>query len=212
MQFPDSRILIFAKAPRPGYAKTRLIPALGEAGAASLYADMLRKTVEMTAASKLCPLQCWCAPDLNHPLFDYFANDCDVSLFVQQGDDLGQRMSSAALKALDQAASVLLIGGDCPSLGMEQIMQALRWLEEGDDAVLGPAEDGGYVLLGLRRHAAALFSDIPWGTDQVLSLTRKRLTALEWRWRELPEMWDVDRPQDLHRLFSTPGYPVPSAE
>lgn len=200
MQFPDSRILIFAKAPRPGFAKTRLIPALGAAEAANLYADMLQKTVERVVAAHLCSLQCWCAPDLNHPLFDKFANDCGVQLLVQQGDDLGQRMSLAARLALDEATSVLLIGGDCPSLGVEQITQALCWLEEGDDAVLGPAEDGGYVLLGLRRHAATLFSDIPWGSDQVLSLTRQRLTALGWRWRELPEMWDVDRPEDLSRL------------
>jgi len=200
MQFPNSRILIFAKAPIPGFAKTRLIPALGADGAAQLYAEMLQKKVQEISTDALCPLQCWCTPDCAHELFQQFATQSNLSLHLQQGDDLGERMAFAAEQALQEAGSVVLIGGDAPSLTVEHLQQAITWLESGADAVLGPAEDGGYVLLALRHLQHDLFTEMPWGTDQVLSITRQRLKQLGWHWRELPTLWDVDRPEDLVRL------------
>ena len=85
------------------------------------------------------------------------------------------------------------------------VRRALACLEQGPDAVVGPAEDGGYVLLGLKLVAPELFQDMPWGTDGVLSKTRQRLRGLAWDWRELPELWDVDDPQDLERLTAFSG-------
>lgn len=200
MQFSNGRILIFAKAPTPGLAKTRLIPALGADGAAQFYADMLQTKVQEIGAGSLCHIQCWCTPDGSHELFQTFRRRFDLSLHLQQGDDLGQRMAFAAEQALQEADSVLLIGGDAPSLMIDHLQQAMSWLEGGADAVIGPAEDGGYVLLGLRYFQPELFTAMPWGTEQVLSMTRQRLQRLGCHWRELPLLWDIDRPEDLARL------------
>lgn len=200
MQFPNARVLIFAKAPIAGLAKTRLIPACGAQGAADLYADMLQSIVQKIVVDQLCPLQCWCTPDCTHELFLGFEQRFALSLYTQQGEGLGERMAFAAKQALQEAEHVVLIGGDAPALTTEHLRQALDWLNEGSDAVLGPAEDGGYLLLALQRYKAELFMGMPWGTDQVLSLTRRRLKQLDWCWRELPMLWDVDRPEDLARL------------
>ncbi len=184
----------------PGLAKTRLIPLLGAEGAAQLYADMLRSKVQEIEAGLLCHIQCWCTPDCTHELFQMFRCQFDLSLHLQQGEDLGQRMAFAAEQALQEADSVLLIGGDAPSLMNDHLKQAMSWLEGGVDAVIGPAEDGGYVLLGLRHFQPELFTAIPWGTEHVLSMTRQRLQRLGYHWRELPLLWDVDRPEDVARL------------
>jgi glycosyltransferase A (GT-A) superfamily protein (DUF2064 family) len=80
------------------------------------------------------------------------------------------------------------------------LRRASRWLAGGADAVLAPAEDGGYALIALRRVSPRLFADIDWGGPRVMAQTRERLAALGWRWRELPTLWDVDRPEDVARL------------
>jgi glycosyltransferase A (GT-A) superfamily protein (DUF2064 family) len=109
-------------------------------------------------------------------------------------------MAFAFRKALKKASSALLIGTDSPSLTSDDIKKAAETLAQGADAVIIPVEDGGYVLLGLRRLAPDFFYGIPWGTDTVMEETRLRLNRLKWRWRELPQRWDVDRPEDLERL------------
>jgi glycosyltransferase A (GT-A) superfamily protein (DUF2064 family) len=103
-------------------------------------------------------------------------------------------------RALVQELPALIMGSDCISLCPADIREAAAALERGADAVLGPAEDGGYVLLGLARASPALFNGIAWGGDRVLVDTRTRLRQLGWRWHELPVRWDVDRPEDLARL------------
>ena len=199
MRFPNARILIFAKAPEPGYAKTRLIPVLGAEGAASLYMQLLKQTVESVVAADLSPVQLWCAPNSKHAFFQQLASQHNVTLSNQSNGDLGERMYSAVDVALKKSESVLLIGADCPLLSSVHLAQALQWLMDGEDAVLGPAEDGGYVLLGLRQNAAILFEDMPWGGDQILKLTQQRLVGLDWHWRELEPLWDLDRPADFER-------------
>lgn len=194
-----ARILIFAKAPDPGYVKTRLIPALGAEGAADLYMSLLLQTVESVATAQLAPIQLWCSPDLDHDVFQQLARQYDLSLHQQSGADLGERMYSAANFALKESEMVLLMGADCPVLSGVHLSQSLQWLREGNDAVVGPAEDGGYVLLGLRQSNARLFESMPWGGDQVLKFTRKRLMQLGWRWQELEPLWDLDWPEDIER-------------
>jgi glycosyltransferase A (GT-A) superfamily protein (DUF2064 family) len=98
---------------------------------------------------------------------------------------------------------VLLIGTDCPALDVAALRAAAAALEAGDDAVLVPAEDGGYVLVGLARPVAALFDRIAWGSDRVMRESRERLRAAGLRWRELAPSWDVDRPEDLARLAAS---------
>jgi rSAM/selenodomain-associated transferase 1 len=207
-EFPDARLLVFAKAPIPGVAKTRMIPALGADGAARLQGQLLASTIQRFAGASLAPIELWCAPDDSHPAFREVAERFGVGLRVQRGANLGERMLSAARDASRRAAAVVLVGCDCPDLGPAEVREALGALLAPEaapesalsarlDAVLGPASDGGYVLLALKRPEPALFEDIPWGGDQVAVHTRERLRRLDWRWRELAELRDLDRPDDL---------------
>jgi rSAM/selenodomain-associated transferase 1 len=189
------RLLIFAKAPLPGLAKTRLIPALGAAGAAALQQRLIRRTLA-TAAQSWLATELWCHPDCAQPFFAACAGEVTVELRSQQGADLGERMHHAFVTA---AAPALLIGTDCPALSAQDLRTAAAALA-AHDAVLGPAADGGYYLIGLRRPQPTLFRAMPWGTDAVLALTRTRLHAAGLRWQELPLHHDIDTPDDLVHL------------
>lgn len=199
MLFPDARVLIFAKAPEPGRVKTRLIPALGSQAAADLQARLLADTVARLAAASVAPVEIWCSPDPDCGPFPELADRYGLGLYQQRGADLGARMLHAAADALGRGSAVILVGTDCPPLDGTYLRRGLAVLH-GRDAVLGPAEDGGYVLLGLRRAAPTLFANLPWGTDRVAALTRDRMAALGWDWGELPVLWDLDRPEDLKRF------------
>lgn len=198
-QFPNQRILIMAKAPIPGHAKTRLIPTLGEEGAAQLHQQLVQRLLDALHPAHIAPLQLWCSPDETHPFFQDCAQRYPLSLHRQQGDHLGQRMAQALSNALHEADAAMVIGCDIPALGPTQLRQACHWLAQGSEAVLGPSQDGGYYLLGLRHMADELFTDIPWGSAQVAEHTRVRLRELDWQWRELEYLWDVDRKEDLLR-------------
>lgn len=200
MRFPQARLLIFAKAPTPGQVKTRLVGKLGPVGAAKLYQGLLRRTLHMASHSSLCPVQLWCGPDTRHGFFQRCRRDYGIGLYRQQGADLGQRMHHALNTVLRRAPYAVLIGADCPSLGPAELQAAFLALAAGHDAVLGPAADGGYVLIGLRRPAGTLFRRIAWGSSAVLTTTRHRLRRAGLEWVELPPGWDVDRPADLRQL------------
>lgn len=204
MQFPDARILLFCRAPLAGKVKTRLIPALGSEAACQLYTRLLRHSLQTVVDAKLCPLEIWVTPDGKHPFFsDWIDLDC-VDLFTQSGADLGMRMYNAAVDARGRAQSVVLIGSDCPLMSAAYLQDALAKLQCGYDAVLGPAEDGGYVLLGLRQCPWQLFEQMAWGEETVCAETCRRLNGLNWRWGLLDKQWDIDRPEDLARLESLP--------
>lgn len=207
MRYPSARILIFAKAPVPGQVKTRVIPALGAAGAADLASELLDGLVRRIARARLAPLELWCAPDRAHPLFHRLAASAGVELHVQRGGDLGERLGSAAADALTRANAVLLVGADIPELDDAYCARALGSLESVE-TVIGPAEDGGYVLLGLKAPAPALFRHMPWGSDRVGRITRQRIERLGWRCSVLPALWDLDRPTDLLRYRRLDAEPV----
>lgn len=199
MHHPAARILVFAKAPVAGAVKTRLVPALGPEGAARLHARLVRRTVAQVSACGIAPLELHVAPDGDHPLFRSFAA-AGVTVVEQRGCDLGERMHAALAAALAAAEFAVLIGTDCPALDCAYLARACDALARGHPAVLGPAEDGGYVLIGLRRPAPTLFTGIDWGGPRVLAQTRRRLAELGWEAAELPTLWDLDRPADLQRL------------
>jgi rSAM/selenodomain-associated transferase 1 len=202
MFFQDSVILIFAKAPISGSVKTRLIPHIGEKAAAATYRFLMYRLVNELATEKLANIEVWCLPDMEHPDFYHIRSILDCSLFNQVGDDLGQRMSHAVKNAFRRYQYVILIGIDCPELSKDYLKQAIFRLKKGSEVVIGPAEDGGYVLLGLSKTLPCLFDRLPWGNHRVLEMTRNCLRDNGWVWHELPEMWDVDRPEDLDRLDS----------
>ncbi len=199
MEFPEARLLVFAKAPVPGRVKTRLAGRLGKRGAAVLYRQLLDHTLAQAVAARLCPVELHCAPDARHGDLRACRRDHGVILRGQVRGDLGRRMDRALARCLERCPFAVLIGGDCVSLGTRDLAAALGALAAGYDAVLGPAEDSGYVLIGLRRPCPGLFQGIAWGEPGVLDATRRRLTRAGLRWLELPTGWDLDRPADLRR-------------
>ena len=191
-------VMVFAKA--PGEAKTRLVPALGAEGAAALHRRLVMHCLRAASDSRLGPVELWCTPDTSDPFFRECERRFGVSLREQGEGDLGARMQRAFESALAHAARAILVGSDIPALSAQYLRDAERALAGGDDVVIGPAEDGGYVLVGLSRCDPDLFRGIPWGGPKVLPETRRRIAALGWRLSELPALWDVDRPEDLERL------------
>lgn len=198
------RILVFAKAPVAGEVKTRLIPALGAEGAARLYGAMARQCIATAAGALPGAAQLWCAPSVGHSFFAQAQVKWNLSLHLQSGGDIGARMSAAMRAALDEVDAVLLIGSDVPAITVADIDAACAALAAGRDAVFAPTLDGGYALIGLRRHDPRLFEGIAWSTPQVMAQTRKRLRELGWDWLELPTRWDVDEEADLARLAVDP--------
>lgn len=199
MQFPDARLLIFAKAPVPGQVKTRLIPQLGITGATDLHQRLVIETLTMASTENLFPIELWCAPDTQHAFFSDCKKKFPLTLHPQQGHDLGQRMHHALRTALSRCQHAILIGSDCPVMQSDYLTDALTTLQNKNDVVIGPAEDGGYVLIGMNKPAAAVFNDMPWGSDQVLAQTRQQLKQQHLRWQELALLWDVDRHPDWLR-------------
>lgn len=182
---------ILAKAPVPGLAKTRLAPLLGADGAAALQARFIAHTVATARDAAIGPVTLWCAPDTSDPVFQASG----VTLARQPDGDLGLRM----LAALSHGPA-LVIGTDCPALRPDHLIAAANVLRDGGDAAILSADDGGYVLIGLRQPDPRLFADMMWSTDTVMAETRRRLARLGYLWREPARLWDVDRPEDLTRM------------
>lgn len=192
-------LVIFAKAPVPGFAKTRLIPALGAAGAAALAERMLVHAAQAGASAGLDTLEICAAPDAAHPVFTRLAGAHGFTLAVQGDGELGQRMHRAFGRVLASHDHALLIGTDAPALDAHLLTQARAALD-GRDAVFVPALDGGYALVGLRRPQPSLFEAMAWSTPTVMANTRERLRAAGLTWAELPAVADIDEPADLAQL------------
>jgi len=190
-------VAVLAKAPLPGFAKTRLADALGVEGAAALQARFIARATETACAAGVGAVTLWAAPDHDHPAFQTLAALFGVSLARQPEGDLGARML-AALEAARGPA--LVIGTDCPALRPEHLRDAADARVSGVDVVVVPVDDGGYALIGMRAPQPRLLADMPWSTAGVMAETRHRLTGLSLSWRETARLWDVDRPEDLDRL------------
>ena len=194
-------LAIFARAPLPGLAKTRLIPALGAQGAARAQRRFTMNTVRLAAAAATGPLTLWCAPDAGQRFFRALRRVAGVALQSQCAGDLGARMQHACAHhfAHQPDQPLLLIGTDCPVLAPGHLQSAARALQQ-HDVVIVPAEDGGYVLVGMRRLVPEIFECIEWSTPRVMTQTRERLMQAGVDWLELPTLWDVDEPADWLRL------------
>jgi len=196
-KYPDARLIIFAKAPQAGYCKTRLIPEIGEQGAAHLQVELIYNCLSRLCHEPLCPTELWCSPDIQHPFFKTMADNFPVSLHQQQGTDLGEKMYHAM--SYRDSTYTIIVGTDCPEITSEYIESGITQLAEPQDAVIGPAEDGGYVLLALRHVTEGLFQGISWGTEHVFAQTVQKMKASELIWHELETLWDLDDSQDLVR-------------
>ncbi|MCX5916117.1 MAG: TIGR04283 family arsenosugar biosynthesis glycosyltransferase [Deltaproteobacteria bacterium] len=208
-----NRLIVFTRYPEPGESKTRLIPALGPRGAADLHRKMTEHTlswarrwkerfpssleVHFTGGSEES-FQKWLGPDL--------------SSRPQPGGDLGDRMHEAFHQAFQEGVEkVVIVGTDCPGLNEDLCQKAFEELDR-NEVVLGPAKDGGYYLIALRRPTEELFRGIPWGTGEVLAKTLETARRLGLRVSLLKTLDDVDRPEDLpvwEKFSSTPSLPSP---
>lgn len=200
--FSNARLLVFAKAPQAGKVKTRLLPAISADQAADLQTRLIFDTLKLVHQNSLCQVQLWCSPSTDHPVFRTAKEKYPISLRLQVGSDLGLRMNNAISESLRYSNSVVLIGCDCPSLTSRDLAEVFSALEQGADIALGPAEDGGYVLVGMKQPIAELFCNMEWGTDRVLSETRSRIRRLGLQCFETKQQWDLDRPEDLERFKS----------
>jgi uncharacterized protein len=190
-------IAILAKAPIPGFAKSRLIPAIGAHAAAILQERLTERAVATALAANVGPVTLWCSPDATHTTFLKLVARLRITLRPQPEGDLGSRMLAATAAS---AGPVLVLGTDCPALTEVHLRSAANAFRDGTDVILIPADDGGYVLVGTRSAQPALFAGIAWGTQAVLAETRARVIAHRLVLTERPPLWDVDTESDLARL------------
>ncbi|MEE4143417.1 MAG: TIGR04282 family arsenosugar biosynthesis glycosyltransferase [Halieaceae bacterium] len=191
-----SLFIQFAREPVAGAVKTRMSPGLTPQQALDLHCQLVLWTSGTLVGAGLGPVELAIAGSGTHALFE----DC-LALGVrrldsQRGGDLGERMYNAMVAGLERFERVVLVGSDCPGIDCDYLEQALGGLDRAD-LVLGPAVDGGYVLIGAKRVSPALFEGISWGSATVLAETLQRLRRMNWSWQTLPPLADIDRPEDL---------------
>ncbi len=197
-------LVIFGKAPIPGQVKTRLCPPLTADEAATLQGSLVLDVVERARAaakSAQYDMVFACSPSHEHVFFKVLEDRQGLRLLDQVGDDLGARMHRTFQELFDRGyKQVVVVGTDVPTLPGSTFAAAFRALKD-HDLVLGPALDGGYYLIGLKRPAPDLFAGIPWSADQVVALTRKKAEGLGLKTALLPSYRDLDRLEDLQALI-----------
>ena len=199
----DVHLLVFCKAPLPGTVKTRLAAGLGAQKALDAYRAMVADVLAAADASGLATTVCYTPPNAQDAVRELCGPD---RLLRPQADgDLGARMAAALADALARADAAILVGSDLPLLTGALLAEAAARLATCD-AVLGPAEDGGYYAVGFTRQGFCpeIFTAMPWSTSRVAALTRRRLDAAGRRVALLPVLPDCDTPEDLARLAAPP--------
>ncbi|WP_291010997.1 TIGR04283 family arsenosugar biosynthesis glycosyltransferase [Hydrogenophaga sp.] len=193
-------VAVLAKAPVPGQAKTRLAPLLGHGGAARAQRGFILRTLATARRASTGPLTLHGAQGAVHRLFHLLRDRWGVACVPQADGDIGERMAAVMVEHFERSPRLplLIVGTDCPVLTPEHLQKAADALQT-HDAVLIPAEDGGYVLIGLRVALPGVFQKVAWSTPRVMAQTRQRLIQAGARWQELPALWDVDDPQDWIR-------------
>ena len=199
-RYPNARILLFVKAPFLGQVKTRLEPLLGSEKCLELHRAMGQRIAGLLSSIKLAPWQLWVSADESNEFFLGICNREDIHL--QIGSSLGEKIAGSMENALLRPGvdGVIVIGSDCPSYDAAYLESAMHQLYAGHDVVLGPAEDGGYVLIGMRASNPGVFNGVEWGTDRVMEQTISNIDTLDLRHTLIETLWDVDRPEDLDRL------------
>lgn len=193
----NNTIVVFAKAPIPGEVKTRLTPFLTADKAAALHRHLIKHTLRTVASLPDYNIELWVGSQ--HSWWQELAVQYDLAVFQQRGENLGERMSFALESALQRSAQVVIVGTDCPAISPQYLQQAFDGIEQ-HGIVIGPADDGGYVLLGLNQPLPILFNKIPWGSADVFATTVARLQQAQLHWFELESLMDIDRPEDFIKL------------
>lgn len=193
---------VMAKAPVPGQAKTRLIPALGADGAARLQRRLTLHTLLTAQTAAPGSVTLFTAGDPDHPFWAECREQFEIGVIPQQGGHLGERMQHALESLLRTHERAALVGTDCAVLEARHLSELCAALDRARMAFI-PAEDGGYAAVAARELARDAFGPLDWGTARVMQQTRDALASTGWRashdWNELPTLWDIDRPEDLAR-------------
>ncbi len=192
----EALFIQFAREPLPGKVKTRMQTLLSAEQACALHCDLLRWTCNTLCGAQLADVELWVSANKGHPVFEHCSAQGVSQRRTQRGADLGKRMYHAIFDGLGRYRKVILVGSDCPDIDAEYLGAALQALDK-KSLVLGPATDGGYVLIGATRIQAALFQGVCWGQDSVFAQTVERATALGEAWTQLKMLPDIDRPEDI---------------
>ncbi|GAB4241064.1 MAG: TIGR04282 family arsenosugar biosynthesis glycosyltransferase [Candidatus Methylacidiphilales bacterium] len=192
---------LMLKAPRPGWVKTRLAADLGTTRATAIYRHVVEHQMRHIPPDWACTIH-YSPPDAGEEMRAWLQDKANQAIaFAPQNEgDLGARMLGAVRHGLAHGAEgVVLLGGDCPELLKDDLIEAACHLD-GADVVIAPATDGGYVLLGLKQAHARLFEDLPWSTSEVLALTLRRVDELGLTVRRMRLFSDVDQIEDAQRF------------
>lgn len=198
---PSATLCLFARVPRPGRVKRRLAESLGDAAALAAHCRLVEDSLERLAGLSCARCELW-LDSAAEATCRAWSRRYGVPLRRQQGGDLGARMHHALTTSLAGSRFALVVGSDCPPVDGACVAAALATLAD-HDAVIAPAQDGGYGLVGLARPAPALFEGIAWGTGRVLAQTLDAAAAAGIRLALLPEVWDVDTAADWARYQRT---------
>lgn len=194
-------IVIMAKAPVPNEVKTRLTPSLRPEEASSLYHCFLLDKIEQIKSIGEVGSFVAYMPAAAEAFFKNIIPP-GFSLISQVGTDLGERLANVSKRLFAQGErKVVILDSDTPNLPTDYILEGFSRLDKAD-VVLGPCEDGGYYLIGMRKFVPEIFNGIPWSTSEVKELTIRKAQALDLTVSLLPEWYDVDTVMDLRRLMS----------
>jgi rSAM/selenodomain-associated transferase 1 len=198
-------LILFVKYPEPGRVKTRLAKSIGDIQAASYYKEFLKRIAERLEGlrDRHEVLVYYTPPNKKSGIKKVIGSS--FKFFPQTGSDLGERMQNAFVESFKRGFErVVIIGGDSPTLPPEYIERAFECLREGTTVVIGPARDGGYYLMGMKGlnilSPYSIFSNISWGTSDVLPATLDRLKRNNLSYRLLPQWYDIDTVEDLKLL------------
>ncbi|HED33301.1 MAG TPA: glycosyltransferase [Gammaproteobacteria bacterium] len=194
----NKQLIVFVKAPIAGQCKTRLAPLLGPDKASEFYRTLVEQCFENIQTINNIDIAIYATPDTRHPFIQALGKKYTSTLKTQQGHDLGERMHAAIDESLQHYSQTVLTGTDCAVISQQYIEQAFESLKH-HDIVFGPAEDGGYVLIGARKIQPALFQNINWGTDRVLEQNLHNCHTCAYNTHLLETLWDIDTPDDFLR-------------
>ena len=197
----ENILICFCKHPDAGMVKSRLAKDLGNVHAAKIYNILLGDTLNNTCQANIKSFL-YCYPNIRHPILEQYSENYKFELREQADGDLGMKMYQAIKTHLTTNKNIVLIGSDCIELDSDYIQQAFDQLENGNNIVLGPTEDGGYSLIGANKIDKTIFEGIEWSSDQVLKQTLLKITNLGWKYSRLPTVRDLDTLEDF-QYFST---------
>jgi rSAM/selenodomain-associated transferase 1 len=192
----EALIIQFAKLPIPGQVKTRMLSSLSPIEACELHSELMLWTCRTLTGANLADVELWLSGGSEHASIRACQDLGITAVQTQKGSDLGARMFHAISDGLLRYRKLVLVGSDCPAIDEAYLADALTALDT-ESLVLGPASDGGYVLIGATHIDASLFQGVSWGSGSVLAQTRERIVASGRSWSELGSLPDIDRPEDL---------------